>query len=351
MSMIETGNCSSPCDEMGSQSDTLAHRAQVGDIVTVELDLTPEDGFVPERLFDTHGQVSFVLGWGNYLPGLHEILTGMRIGEAVQNVSIDAGWGERSRDMVIEVPKSNLKKLKSIDSIEVDAILNLQGGIKVTVVKVTENTITVDANHPMAGSSYSCSLKVLNVEAAPISKLGNRSDECSPEQASSSPYEVATWALGCFWGGELAFMRTPGVVGAKVGYTQGIKLDPTYEEVCLGNTQHREAVMVIYDPRVVSYKELLVVYMERLAATTSQYKIELFKEEYSSKQYMHGIYFHNDEQLCSAQEAIDSNNNFYQVELKKAATFYDAENYHQQYLLKGGQSARKSAKETIRCFG
>jgi peptide methionine sulfoxide reductase MsrA len=63
---------------------------------------------------------------------------------------------------------------------------------------------------------------------------------------------------------------------------------------------------------------------------------------------MHGIYFHNDEQLCSAQEAIDSNNNFYQVELKKAAQFYEAENYHQQYLLKGGQtSARKLDKETI----
>lgn len=350
MNMIETGNCSSPCDEMGWQRETSVRRGQAGDIVTLELDLTPEDGFVAERLFDTHGRISFVLGWGNYLPGLHEILTGAVIGEAIQNVSIDAGWGKRNPDMVIEVPKSNLKKLKSIDSIEVNSVLNLQGGIQVTVVKVTENTIIVDANHPMAGSSYACSLKVLNVETAPIAKLGYSSGKCSLEQASS-PYKVATWAMGCFWGGELAFMRTPGVVGAKVGYTQGISFDPTYEEVCKGNTQHREAVMVIYDPRVVSYKELLLVYMERLAATTSQYKIELFEEEYSSKQYMHGIYFHDDEQLCSAQEAIDSNNNFYQVELKKAAKFYDAENYHQQYLLKGGQSARKSAKETIRCFG
>ena len=116
MNMIETGNCSSPCDEMGWQSDTSTRKGQAGDIVTVELDLSPEDGFVAERLFDTHGRISFVLGWGNYLPGLHEILTGVRIGESIRDVSIDAGWGERNPDMVIEVPKSNLKKLKSIDS-------------------------------------------------------------------------------------------------------------------------------------------------------------------------------------------------------------------------------------------
>jgi FKBP-type peptidyl-prolyl cis-trans isomerase 2 len=61
----------------------------------------------------------------------------VRTGEAIQNVSVDAGWGERNPDMVIEVPKSNLKKLKSVDSIEVNSVLNLQGGIQVTVVKVT----------------------------------------------------------------------------------------------------------------------------------------------------------------------------------------------------------------------
>ena len=98
----------------------------------------------------------------------------------------------------------------------------------------------------------------------------------------------------------------------------------------------------------------LCVYMERLAATTSQYyKTDPFAEEHNdSDQYRNGIYYHDEGQRKVAQElAIEPNNNFYQVELKRAATFFGAEEYHQQYLLKGGQSARKGAKETIRCFG
>ena len=324
------------------------HRAKAGDIVTIELNLVPEQGFVPERLFDTQGKISLVLGWGNYLPGLHEIIMGMEAGEEVKEMVIDAGWGSRNPDMIIEVPKMNLRKLKSTETLQVGAVLNLQGGIQVTVVKVTDETIIVDANHPMAGSSYSCSLKVLDVEPFPSSKL--QFDFSSPNPRSSR-YEVATWAMGCFWGGELAFMRTPGVVGTKVGYTQGITDDPTYEEVCEGKTQHREAILVIYYPEVVSYEELVKVFIKRLAVTASQYKIELFKDEYYSKQYRHGIYYHNYEQRAIAKKVIDENGNFFDVELKKAAKFYEAEDYHQQYLLKGGQSARKNAKETIRCFG
>lgn len=325
----------------------------IGDVVTVQVELTPENGLILEPLFDTSGEISFVVGGGNYLPGLHQLVEGMRIGESVKGVSIDGGWGRRNPDLVIDVPKSTLKKMKNIETITVGATLNLKGGIQVSVLKVAEDTITVDANHPLAGSGYNCDLTVIRMESYPEAKL-LYNDRPSSEEVESSHLEVATWAMGCFWGGELAFMRTPGVVGTRVGYTQGVKDDPTYEEVCKGDTKHREAVVVVFDSRVVSYNTLIKVFMERLAATMNQYKkIDLFDEEDDddSLQYQHGIYYHNEEQRLQAEEAVAANNNIYSVELRQAAKFYDAEDYHQQYLLKGGQSARKGCKETIRCFG
>lgn len=351
-----------------SQETTPIGNASVGDIVTVHLELTPENGFVPESLFDRSGEISFVLGWGNYLPGLHELIQGMSVGEECQGASIDAGWGTRKQDLILTVPKANFKKMKTMENVQPGVVLNLKGGIQVSVLQVTDDTVIVDANPPLAGSSYSCSLKVSNVERFPTSKLqyhettttivGDNYCQNNARRIPSSPYEVATWAMGCFWGGELAFMRVPGVVGTKVGYTQGLKANPSYEEVCQGDTMHREAIMVIYDPRVVSYHKLVHVFMDRLKATVSQYQLNLFEEEgeeedaSSTLQYQHGIYYHNPEQKTIAEKTIgESHHHKYNIELKKVSVFYDAEEYHQQYLLKGGQDARKGAKETIRCYG
>jgi len=340
---------------MLQQQDASTNRvASVGDIVTVQLELTPEDGFVPEHLFDSSGEVTFVLGWGNYLPGLHELLLGgMSEGDSVSNVSIDAGFGRHNPEMVIEVPKANLKKVQNMDKIVPNATLNLQGGIQVNVLKVTENTIVVDANHPLAGSSYLCNLKVSSIDPYPVQKL--EFHESSMD--SQSPFEVATFAMGCFWGVELAFMRTPGVVGTRAGYTQGTK-DPSYEEIKEGGTGHREAVLVIYDPKVVSYQEILAVYNERMAVTAPEYfKLDMFAEEDEEdepdSQYKHGLYFHNAEQEQLARDYVASirDSRYCDVELKPATTFYSAEEKHQQYLYKGGQAARKGCRETIRCYG
>jgi len=338
--------------------------ARVGDIVSIDLALLPENGYVPEHLFDSSGEITFVVGWGNYLPGLHEMLLNGDItkGDSVSNVSVDAGFGNRNPEMVIEVPKKNLKKIQNMEKIVPNATLNLQGGIKVTVLDVTEDTILVDANHPLAGSSYSCSLNVLGIDRFSIDKLEFKGDDRQdpPSESINSPFEIATFAMGCFWGVELALMRTPGVVGTRAGYTQGRLENPSYEEIKEGTTGHREAVMVIYDPRVVSYKDILSVYNERLAVTASEYfKLDIFAEEDDDdelspdSQYKHGIYFHNDEQKKLAREYIDSIKDirYCDVELKPAAVFYSAEDHHQQYLYKGGQAARKGCRETIRCYG
>ncbi len=326
----------------------MATSPSLGDVVTVNMELTPENGMVLEPLFDTSGKMSFILGGGNYLPGIHELVECMKVGQQVKDISIDSGWGKRNPNLIVEVPKGNLKKMNSVDQLKVGSTLNLKGDFQVSVLKVTEDTVTVDANHPLAGSGYKCDLTLLSIDRCPEWK---HSYHNKPSISDASNLEVATWAIGCFWGGELAFMRTKGVVGTKVGYTQGVKVNPTYDDVCKGETQHREAVLVTYDRRVVTYKELIKVYMDRLSATQKPYKLNIFDEEENSGQYSNGIYYHNEEQRLEAEKAVRSNKNKFDVELRRAAKFYDAEEYHQQYLLKGGQSARKGCKETIRCFG
>ena len=388
-----------------SSASAASSAACIGDIVTLNIQLTPEDGFVPEHLFDSSGEITFVLGWGNYLPGLHELLLlngssdtnsgggcggGMIVDDEIKNVSIDAGFGRHNPDMVIEVPKTNLKKVKHIEKIQPNTTLNLQGGIQVNVLEVTKDTIIVDANHPLAGSSYLCSFKVLSIDKFPIHKLQEEEEEeeeaadvsqtkISTTSSTPSPYEIATFAAGCFWGLELAFMRTNGIVGTRAGYSQGIVSNPSYEEISEGSTKHREAVMVIYDSRIVSYKDILTIYNDRLVATAPEYfKLDIFAEDETddedneddnstnakrttedSLQYKHGIYFHNDQQKQQANEfilsstSINNMNNRYHcdVELLPANIFYNAEGQHQQYLYKGGQAARKGCRDIIRCHG
>lgn len=342
-----------------------------GDVVTINLEMIPENGLVPEPLFDRSGVITFVVGWGNYLPALHELVQGKTVGESCENNSIDAGWGERNPDLVMELPKSKLQRFLQPDGSlpEVGSVLNLSGGIQLVVLEVNQEkeTVVVDANHPLAGASYKCSLTVLDIQSLPqdAQPSVNNNNNHLHHMQSPTVYCTATFALGCFWGGELAFMRVPGVVGTRVGYTQGTVRNPTYQEVCTGKTQHREAILVVYDPQLVSYQQLMEVAIERLAAT----KIpnhnntdsdgdmfgNLFAEEEdesttNSQQYRHGFYYHTEEQKRLAEEKLKGSN-LYDIEVKKSATFYDAEPYHQQYLLKGGQSARKGAKETIRCYG
>jgi len=337
-------------------------RVALGDVVTIDLSMSPEN-FVPESLFDREGEVSFIVGWGNYLPALHELVRGKTVGDSIQGVSIDAGWGDRNPDLVMELPMTKLKRFFNKDGSfpAVGSFLSLQEGIQLSVVQVNDEdmTVVVDANPPLAGASYSLSFTVLKIQNAPPEAAQHSlSPSIRPQSVPVSHYNVATFALGCFWGGELAFMRVPGVVGTRVGYTQGIVSHPSYEDVCTGKTHHREALLVVYDPKIVSYESLVGVAVSRLAATNEPNKPatmfgDMFgedQEEKDNKQYRHGFYFHSDEQREVIKKEL-STSNPYDVEIMQASVFYDAEEYHQQYLLKGGQSARKGAKETIRCYG
>lgn len=149
--------------------------------------------------------------------------------------------------------------------------------------------------------------------------------------------ERAMFGLGCFWGAEKKFWSLPGVVVTAVGYAGGFTPNPTYEEVCSGRTGHNEAVLVVYDPKRVSYAELLKIFFESHDPTQG-----MRQGNDVGTQYRSGIYVYSEEQRREAEAAARS----YEAALKargfgpvtteilSAPTFYFAEDYHQQYLAK-----------------
>ncbi len=172
---------------------------------------------------------------------------------------------------------------------------------------------------------------------------------------SQSHLELATFAGGCFWGLELAFQRVIGVEYTVVGYTQGRETCPNYEQVGAGNTGHTEAVCVYFDPTILSYKELVEVFLKRIDPTTVNGQGRDF-----GKQYRTGIYYHSESQKTLAHQALGKVQSKYSkpiaTECRTAMPFWPAEAYHQQYLEKGGrfgapQSAEKNCLEEIRCYG
>ena len=150
----------------------------------------------------------------------------------------------------------------------------------------------------------------------------------------------ATFAAGCFWGIEAAFRKIEGVSATQVGYTGGSTDAPTYEQVCSGRTGHAEAVLVTFDPDLVSYDGLLGVFWSIHDAT------QLNRQGADvGTQYRSGVFFHDAEQGAAAreskaeQQASGRRRGEIVTEIVPAETFHPAEDYHQQYLAKHGQDA------------
>jgi peptide-methionine (S)-S-oxide reductase len=149
--------------------------------------------------------------------------------------------------------------------------------------------------------------------------------------------ESAYFAMGCFWGVERIFWQVPGVHVTAVGYQQGISPNPTYEEVCSGGTGHAETVLVVYDPRAVTYAELLKMFWENHDPTQG-----MRQGNDIGTQYRSGIYVTGDAQAAEAEasreayQAALARQGFDRIstEIAPAGPFYFAEDYHQQYLAK-----------------
>lgn len=168
--------------------------------------------------------------------------------------------------------------------------------------------------------------------------------------SASGDREVAHFAAGCFWSVEMVFQRIPGVISTEVGYTQGSKINPTYEQVCSGATGHTEAVKVTYDSTAIKYDDLLTVYWDILDPTTKNRQ-----GGDTGTQYRSGIYYTTENQRISAESSREIQQKKYVnpivTEIYPAKDWYAAEKYHQQYLQKGGQCAVKGDLTPIRCYG
>jgi peptide-methionine (S)-S-oxide reductase len=149
--------------------------------------------------------------------------------------------------------------------------------------------------------------------------------------------EKATFAAGCFWGVEVEFRNIEGVTDARVGYTGGTTAEPTYKDVCSGRTGHAEAVEVTFDPSEIRYEELVDAFW-RLHDPT-----QVNRQGWDvGSQYRSAIFTHSPEQERVAAEsksrAQQRLSKPIATEIVPADTFWPAEDYHQQYLVKNGRA-------------
>lgn len=149
--------------------------------------------------------------------------------------------------------------------------------------------------------------------------------------------EMAMFGLGCFWGAERKFWQQPGVYVTAVGYAAGYTPNPTYQEVCSGMTGHNEVVLVVYDPSVIRYEQLLKVFWEAHNPTQG-----MRQGNDVGTQYRSGVYVYNEAQKALAEQSKVAYATSLQgagygditTEILEAPEFYYAEDYHQQYLAK-----------------
>jgi peptide-methionine (S)-S-oxide reductase len=165
---------------------------------------------------------------------------------------------------------------------------------------------------------------------------------------STGQKDTATFANGCFWCTEAIFEQLDGVESAVSGYTGGKVENPTYKQVCTGETGHAEALQIVYDPAKISFDELLEVFWETHDPTTLNRQGGDIGTQYRS-----GIYYHNDEQKQKAEKyktELDKSGAFSNpivTEILPASKFYEAENYHQQYF-EQNEGANPYCKVVIR---
>lgn len=302
-------------------SKLLMISSKLKDYVKVDLSIT-KDGSKVETPFD-QGICSFVIGGGRFFPQLNSLAEKTAIGETAKFVSSVADFDP---ELTANIPLENAP-----GGLRIGDIVKMSNGMSVRVTDITDEFVRIDGNQPLAGQDLQFEMKIL--ERHPHSYLSQ-----------------ATFAAGCFWGLELAFQRVSGVAYTAVGYTHGQQDDPSYEDVCSGESGHAEAVTLLYNPAEVSYDELLELFWSRHDPTQLN-----GQGNDIGTQYRGGIYYHSEEQKAAAiasmaglQETLGKP---LATELLASTKFWLSEDYHQQYLEKGGQSAKKTAVEKIRCYG
>ena len=177
---------------------------------------------------------------------------------------------------------------------------------------------------------------------------------CVTGNATKGPWpehlEVLVVGMGCFWGAERKYFQQEGVWSTQVGYAGGFTRNPTYKQVCSGMTDHTEVVQVVFDPSQVSLETLLKIFWENHDPTQGNRQGNDVGTQYRS-----AIFYADEAERSAAGEAAQAESSRRGVRvattIEPAGPFYPAEEYHQDYLAKLGQSAAKGELEPIRCYG
>jgi peptide methionine sulfoxide reductase msrA/msrB len=159
--------------------------------------------------------------------------------------------------------------------------------------------------------------------------------EFVPAQLEAGRYGTAIFAGGCFWGVDYFMKKAPGVISVTSGYTGGTVKNPTYQEVCTGNTGHAEAVKIVYDPQKTSYEKLLRLFLEIHDPTQVGGQGPDIGDQYRSD-----IFYLNEDQKNIAENDLNilrAKGFKIATQVTKASEFYPAEAYHQDYYFKNGK--------------
>jgi len=195
----------------------------------------------------------------------------------------------------------------------------------------------------MIKSSFSIVFLTLFVCAACSQKnVQNTTTTKTNKKEIMQNLETATFGAGCFWCIEAIFQDLKGVASVQSGYSNGATANPTYKEVCSGKTGHAEVLKIQFDPEVISYEELLEVLWYAHDPTTLNRQ-----GNDRGTQYRSGIYYHNEAQKAAAEKSKTAAQKMFQdpivTEIEAAATFYPAEDYHNDYFKLHGEQPYCSA--------
>jgi methionine-S-sulfoxide reductase len=180
-------------------------------------------------------------------------------------------------------------------------------------------------------------------------------DQAACDAAGGGAEEVVALAAGCFWGVQLKLDRVVGVRRTQVGYTGGRVAQPTYREVSRGQTGHAEAVLVVFDPRVLPFAELAAAFFEMHDPTTPDRQGNDVGDQYRS-----AIFVSSPAQGVAAEAVrAEAERELRQLgvaarvvtQIEPLRAWWPAEDYHQDYLFKGGQSRDKGDLSAVRCYG
>jgi len=255
--------------------------------------------------------------WDNKEAGIYvDVNTGEALFSSLDKYDSGTGWPSFS---------------KAIDTAKIQEEKDTKIGYERTEVRTDESHLGhVFDDGPNGGDRY-----CINSAAMRFIPFEDLEKEGYEEYVELFPYEKATLAGGCFWGVEQLLSEIEGVISAVSGYTGGTKENPTYSQVSFGNTGHAEAVQIYYDPKIISYSEVLDIFW-RLHNPTQKNR----QGPDVGTQYRSAIFYHSEEQRRIAEESkavFDAKKIFRKpaiTEIVPASTFYPAEEHHQDYYQK-----------------